>query len=241
MSAQYQGTEEFRDATFRDCDLSGVRIVSSFVDGLWIGGFDGRAGRIVVDDVDVSEYVSAELDRRCPERVQFRAAESLDDYRALWATLDELWTGTVARAGALTEQQRQERADGEWSFVETLRHMVFGIDIWVGRMLNGEKMPWHPLGLGATDISPQSAARMGLDPDAKPSFAEILGVYDGRRAKVREAFAVATDLAEPVAQPLPGAENESHTVGSCLKVVLHEHLQHRRYAERDLARISEGG
>ena len=98
-----------------------------------------------------------------------------------------------------------------------------------------------PLGLAATGNSPQSAARMGLDPDATPSFAEILKVYDGRRAMVAEAFAAATDLAEPVAEPLPGAENESHTVGGCLEVVLHEHLQHRRYAERDLARISEGG
>src|SRR3954447_12051753 len=83
-------------ATFRDCDMSGVRIVSSMVDGLVVSGFSGRAGRIVVDDVDVSAYVAAELDRRHPERVRLREARTIDDLRAVWADLESLWDDTLA-------------------------------------------------------------------------------------------------------------------------------------------------
>ena len=63
-------------ATFRDCDLRGARIVSSFVDGLVVSGFSGRSGPVVVDDVDVSDFVAAELDRRHPERVRLREARA---------------------------------------------------------------------------------------------------------------------------------------------------------------------
>jgi hypothetical protein len=236
MATEYRNTDEFRGATFRDCDMTGVRIVSSIVDDLWIAGFDGTAGRVVVDDVDVTTYVAAELDRRFPERVRLRAAESLDDFRSLWATLSDLWAGTIERAGALTEARLQQRIDGEWSFVETLRHLVFGIDTWVGRMLHGESMPWHPLGLPPTDSAGAGAAHMGLDLVAQPSFAEVAEVYATRRARVDEEFASVTDLTDVrTAAPVPGAEPESLTVGDCLTVLLHEHYAHRRFAERDLA------
>jgi hypothetical protein len=52
----YSYTDAFRGATFRDCDLRDVRMVSSFVDGLVIRGFSGQAGRVMVDDVDVSQH-----------------------------------------------------------------------------------------------------------------------------------------------------------------------------------------
>ena len=85
-------------ATFRDCDMRGVRIVSSFVDGLVVSGFSGRSGPVVVDDVDVSTYVAAELDRRHPERVGLREARSADDLRAVWSDLERRWDETLARA-----------------------------------------------------------------------------------------------------------------------------------------------
>jgi hypothetical protein len=246
MTADYESTEEFqgatfhdvslRGATFRDCDLSGVRITSSFVDDLWIRGFDGETGRIVVDDVDVTAYVAGELDRRYPERVQLRAVESIEDYRALWATLDGLWADTIARAGELPEARLHERINDEWSFVETLRHMVFGIDVWVGRVLRGEDRPWHPIGLPPTDTPAAAAARKGLDIDARPSFAEAVAVYAERRAMVSEVFASVSDLAETRTAVFgEDAEPETPTVGNCLQVILHEHCEHRRFAERDLA------
>ena len=152
MSSKYAETRAFRGANFRqadltgarfrDCDLSGVRIASSQVDDLRINGFDGRAGKVVVDDVDVTDFVNAELDRRYPERVQLRLIATADDYRAMWNLLDRLWSETIERAQQLPENVRHERVDDEWSFVETLRHLIFAIDTWVGRMILGELNPF---------------------------------------------------------------------------------------------------
>src|SRR3712207_1577875 len=100
-------------ATFRDCDMRGVRIVSSYVDGLVVAGFSGRSGPVIVDDVDVSGYVASELDRRHPERLRLREARGADDLRALWAEVEGLWDDTLDRAGALPEAVLQERAHGE--------------------------------------------------------------------------------------------------------------------------------
>jgi hypothetical protein len=35
--------------------------------------------------------------------------------------------------------------------------------------------------------------------------------------------------------PLPGYPEEPHSVGKCLRVIMREECEHRRYAERDLS------
>jgi hypothetical protein len=40
-----------------------------------------------------------------------------------------------------------ESVDGEWSFIETLRHLAFAGDAWVRRGILGDPAPWHPLDL----------------------------------------------------------------------------------------------
>ena len=62
-------------ARFRDCNLSDVIIVASYVENLRVSSLHGQGARIIVDDVDVSGYVAAELDRRFPERVALRGAQ----------------------------------------------------------------------------------------------------------------------------------------------------------------------
>jgi hypothetical protein len=225
-------------ATFRDCDLSGVRIVSSIVDGLVVDGFCGRAGRVIVDGVDVGEYVAAELDRRHPERVAVREARTADELRAAWAELERLWEGTLARAGQLPEATLQERVHGEWSFVETLRHLAFAVDTWVGGWLRGEALPFSPLGVPPTDLDREEWPAIGLDPDARPSAAEAAALFADRRARVRAALAGLTDaeLDQPrTSAPVAAWGEETHAVGECFRVVLEEHCEHRRFAERDLA------
>src|SRR4051794_1120417 len=105
MTAEYTHTDAFRGAatfrdadltgaTFRDCDLTKVRIVSSQVADLRVSGFGGSVGTVVVDDVDVTAFVAAELDRQYPERVQLRTIRTADDYRAMWNTIERLWSHT---------------------------------------------------------------------------------------------------------------------------------------------------
>ena len=248
MSNEYFQTEAFRAATFRqadltgarfrDCDLTGVRIASSQVDDFTISGFDGRAGKVVVDDVDVTAFVSSELDRRYPERVQLRSMVTADDYRAMWKLLDQLWSETIDQVRQLPENDRQQRVDDEWSFVETLRHLIFAIDTWLGRMILDEPKPFHRLGLPPTDCSAAEAADLGVDRAATPTFDEIDAEFSRRRAQVHELVAAATDdqLGQiRTAAILPAWGEESHSVAECLRVVLNEHCEHRRFAVRDLA------
>ena len=248
MSSEYAETVAFRGASFRqadltgarfrDCDLSGVRIASSQVDDLKITGFDGRAGKVVVDDVDVTDFVNGELDRRYPERVQLRLTATADDYRAMWNLLDQLWSETIGRAQQLPENLRQERVDGERYFVETLRHLIFAIDTWVGRVMLDEQNPYHRLGLPPTDFSPAQAADLGVDLAATPSFDEIVAEYSRRAARMGDVVAAVTDdelgqMRTAVLSLELGEETQS--VAECLGVVLNEHCEHRRFAVRDLA------
>lgn len=226
-------------ATFRDCDLSGVRTVASAVADLQVSRHGG-SGRVVVDGVDVTAYVADELDRRHPERVRLRAVRTADDVRAMWDTLERLWVDTLARAERLPEAARHEWVDDEWSFVETLRHLVFATDVWVSRLIRDEATPYHRLGLPPTDTSPASAAELGIDLAARPSYAEVVAVFADRRRQVREVVAAVTDaeLAEVRTAALtPAWGVESHPVGECLRVVLEEHCEHRRFAVRDLTLI----
>jgi uncharacterized protein YjbI with pentapeptide repeats len=126
--ATFQGAD-LSGATFRGCDFSHVRIVGSEITGLRVSGFVGAAGAVVVDDVDVTEFVRSELDRRYPEREQLRDARTADEFRAMWDTVERLWAETLVRAEQLPEAVRHERVDDEWSLVETLRHLTFAVDV----------------------------------------------------------------------------------------------------------------
>ena len=60
---------------------------------------------------------------------------------------EEVWATTVERARRLPEEKLHERVDGEWSFVQTLRHLVFATDSWVLRAIQGDPYPYDPLDL----------------------------------------------------------------------------------------------
>jgi uncharacterized protein YjbI with pentapeptide repeats len=122
--ASFTGTD-FTGANFRDCDLRRVKIADSWLVDVSLSGL---VGNLVVNDVDVTAFVEGELDRRHPERIQLREMRTADDYRAMWDTIERLWAETVARAQLLPEPALHQRVDDEWSFAETLRHLVMATD-----------------------------------------------------------------------------------------------------------------
>ncbi|MCH7231778.1 DinB family protein [Glycomyces sp. L485] len=91
----------------------------------------------------------------------------------------------MARAERLPEAALHERVDGEWSFVETLRHLVFAMDVWIGRMIRGEPRPFHRLGLPPEFYPADGAAEIGIDLEARPSLEEVMAVRADRMAQVR--------------------------------------------------------
>lgn len=105
------------------------------IDGLLLG--------LKVNGVDVVPLVQAELDRRHPELPQIRSDDP-DELREGWATIRRTWAQTMARADALpAEQVRVEVAD-EWSFADTLRHLIFATDAWISRPILGDPQPTGP-------------------------------------------------------------------------------------------------
>jgi hypothetical protein len=237
--ASFTGAD-FTGARFRDCDLRQVKITDSWLTDVRVSGL---VGNFIVNDVDVTAFVEAELDRRHPERVQVRELRTADDYRAMWDTIDRLWAGTVARAAELPEPAFAVRVDGEWSFIETLRHLVFATDKWAGRAILDEPMPYHPLGLPNTGYPPADAAALGLDLDARPSLAEMMEARGTRMTLVRGIVDGLTDAGLERAclrLPAPGFQGypeETLSVGRCLRVIMKEECEHRRYAVRDLAAL----
>jgi DinB superfamily len=141
----------------------------------------------------------------------------------------------VSRARTLPERVVFERVDDEWSFVETLRHLILATDCWLRRMVKGMGRPYHPWGLAGSWLA--DAASWGIDPGASPSLGQVLEVRRGRMDEVAETIAAVTpEGLERVCIPpdSPGHPTDEHTVRECLGVILNEEWEHNRYANRDL-------
>jgi hypothetical protein len=234
--ASFTGAD-FTGAKFHDCDLRQVKVTDSWLTDVRMSGL---VGRFVVNDVDVTAFVEAELDRRHPERVPLRQMRTADDYRAMWDTIERLWADTVARAERLPGPALSQRVDDEWSFLETLRHLVFATDAWAGRAILEEPKPYHRLGLPQPGWPPADLAALGIDLEARPSLAELKEVRASRMALVRGIIDGLTDdgLERACPQPpSPRHREETRSAGSCLRVIMNEECEHRRYAVRDLTAL----
>ncbi len=155
--ATFTGSDDLRGAEFVDADLRGARFVRSDLSGVVMRGvdvqgmdidapwlFDGE-GSLRVNGVDVVPLVEAELNRRFPGRSD-RRADDPDGLRAAWASLERAWAATLERVAAMPEGTVDVSVGGEWSFAQTLRHLVMATDVWLGRAILGIEQPFHPVG-----------------------------------------------------------------------------------------------
>jgi DinB superfamily/Pentapeptide repeats (8 copies) len=243
-STQFRGARfdvaDLRGARFTDCDLTGVAIRDGWLVDISISGF---VSNLSVNGVDVTDFVSAELDRRHPERVQFRGVQDADGFRAMWGTIERLWAEAANRAARLPESALAEQVDEEWSFQQTLRHLVFITDAWASRTVLDEPMPYHPLGVPQSWYPAADAAALGIDLAAKPGYAEIQAARADRMAVMRGIVASLTDLdlgRECARSPAPDYPDEDRTVADCISVVMSEEIEHFRFAVRDLAVLEAG-
>jgi len=231
---------DLRGARFTDCDLTGVTIRDGWLVNVSISGY---LSNVTVNGVDVTGFVDAELDRRHPERVQFREAKTADDVRAIWDTIERLWAQATERAGRLPAAALDQQVNQEWSFAQTLRHLVFITDAWASRTVLDEERPYHPLGLPQSWYPAADAAALGIDLTAQPGYDEILAARAGRMAVMRRIVAGLTDdgLGRLCRRsPAPGYPDEERTVIDCIAVVMDEEIEHHRFAVRDLAVLETG-
>ncbi|MEO7587752.1 MAG: DinB family protein [Arachnia sp.] len=247
MNAAYVQSDEFRGSRIhlcdlggleiRDCEVSGLKIVDCYGSDVHLGG---DFARVVVNDIDVTAYVEAELDRQHPARVLARSSTSPDDYRAAWAAIETLWETTLDRARLLPESRLHEQVNGEWSMVETQRHLLFASDAWLGNSVLEEAAPYHPLGLPAGGTPPQVAAELGLTLDLTPTLEEVMTARRTRAATMRGVVLGLTEaeLDRVCPRKPAGAHpDREYVVRRCLTVILKEEAEHHRYAVRDLATL----
>jgi len=217
-------------ADFRLMNLTGVRIRDALLVDMDISG---QIRNLRVNGVDVVPLVEGELNRRYPDRDKMTPADA-GGFREAWDILARLWQQTVARARGMAPELLHERVDGEWSFIETLRHLVFATDAWVRRAVLGDPAPWDPLDLPNDGNSEPS---IPCDREARPSLDEVLALRADRMTTVRQVLADLTDdrlagRTTPVTEPGYPAP-ESFPVRRCLQAILTEEWEHRLYAERD--------
>lgn len=140
----------------------------------------------------------------------------------------------------MDESLLHERVGDEWSFVETLRHLVFVTDSWILRVIADDATPFHPIGLPPPFFE---GFDVGLDVAADPLLAEVVAVRADREARVRGIVNALSDddlgrVCEPSTQ---GAPPGAHKLGDALRTVLNEEYWHYTYAVRDLDVLTAAG
>jgi hypothetical protein len=247
--ATFTESDDLQGAQFRQANLRGARFVETDFSGVVMRGVDVSGTDIDapwlphskflrVNGVDVIPLVEAELDRRFPGRADRRAGDP-DGLRAAWATLEDAWAGTLERATAMPSGTVDISVDGEWSFAQTLRHLVHATDMWLRRGIMELEDPFHPLGQ-VDDATKQDGMDMSIFVAVTPSYAEVLEVRAGRVAMVRDFIASVTPDELATARKNPHDPEYPETVLSCLHVILEEEWEHHRFAVRDLDAIEAG-
>ena len=245
--AAFTGSEDLQGAEFTDVNLRGARFRRADLSGVVMRAVDVRGADIDapwlsrgksflrVNGVDVIPLVEAELNLRFPGRAGRRATDP-DGLRAAWAALERAWAATLERVAAMPAGTAGISVGGEWSFAQTLRHLVMATDAWLGRAILGIEQPFHPIGQPNAEYE-TDGNDMSVFATAIPSYTDLLEVRAGRVAMVRDFLATVTsdDLAQ--ARKNPWAPEYPETVLSCLHVILNEEWEHHRYAVRDLDTI----
>lgn len=239
----FSHTRELKEAQFVDVDLRGARFIETDLSGAVmraaeVSGVEIDAPWLVhgkpllVNGVDVIPLVEAELNRRFAGRAD-RRAETPAGLRTAWAALERAWGDTIDRVAVMPADAVDVSVSGEWSFAQTLRHLVLATDLWLGQAVRELDQPFHPLGLawrGAEDTD----LDMSVFAVDAPSYADVLEARVGRVAMVREFLATVTPEELPTPRQNPWSPERPETTLSCLHVILEEEWEHLRFAVRDL-------
>jgi len=232
--------EDLTGAEFRECDLSRTRLIGVVMQDAEI---DGLVTNLVVNGVEVMPYVEAELDRRHPVRLLIRSDEPAD-LREAWRQLRDSWATAAERVRSMPAGSEHRGIDGEWSMVETLRHLVFVHDSWFRRCVLGRTEPFTALGLAPPFVPNQE--EQGLDPSARPGLNEVLGVRDRQAAEIEAWLAGVTPEQLTRTAPMPDGDGwppyaRRRRVRDCLGTVLNEEWAHHGFCVRDLDKLSGQG
>lgn len=203
VRAPYFVDTDLRGARFIRADLSGVvmravDVAGADIDAPWLS--DG-GGSLLINGVDVGAFVESELNDRFPGRSD-RRADHPASLRSAWAALERTWAATFERVAAMPGGTVDVSVAGEWSFAQTLQHLVMATDTWLGRAIGEIEQPFHPLGVPNAECT-TDGNDMSVFTTRTPTWPEVLEVRAGRGAMVRDFLATVTadELAETRKNP----------------------------------------
>ncbi|QNE21975.1 DinB family protein [Kribbella qitaiheensis] len=245
--AAFSESDDGQGAELLDVNLSGARLIRADLSGVVMRGAEvadadidapwllSGDNSLRINGVDVVPFVDAELDRRFPGRAGRRAGDP-DGLRANWAALESTWATLVDRAAAMPAGTVDVSVGGEWSFAQTLRHLVMATDTWLRRAILGIEQPFHPHGQPNVEheTDGNDMTVFAADP---PSYAEVLDARADRVAMVRDFLATVRPEELAVERKNPWAPQYPETTLSCLHTILEEEWEHLRYAVRDLNQL----
>lgn len=230
--AEIVGTD-LQDAWLREVDLRGAHIRGANLTGAEI---DGEIDGLTIHGIEVAPLVVAELDRRPPERAALHAGNA-DALRSGWASLEAMWAPTIERVAALPTGTADVSLDGEWSFAQTLRHLVFATDVWLSDAVVHREQPYHRYGEPFSGWRDKASA-VGIEAGAHLPYEEVLELRADRVGMVRDYLASVTDDQLDDGGHQPFFVSHPFTVRQCLGIIFNEEWHHHRYAVRDLDAIT---
>jgi hypothetical protein len=224
---------DFSNKKLRNVDFSNTKIVGA---NMVNASFDGEIFGLKINGIEVQPLITQELERRYPERKELFTTTP-DGMRHAYDIVFGQLDATFERARQLTESQRNERVDDEWSVVETVRHLVFAVDAWIQRALLGRDDPFDPIGLPHSEMEP--TAGVSCDPTASATFDQAVEVWRTRERIIRDVLDGLTsdeDLLQPIVTTgdgYPPAGHETQVIGP-LWTILEESWWHNRFMNRDM-------
>ena len=235
LRVRFENTDDFQGAEFVNADLTDARFQNvnltdaRFREAVLVNArFSGLIDGLVVNDVEVAPLIHAEMLRRYPERGKLLPGDA-NGVREAWKVIESLWAATKERVATLPEPLLHQRVDGEWSLLETLRHLIMVTDAWISGTVLGLTGHFSRIGVLPTFMTNPEA--LGIDPEADPPSEEVIAVREGRMAVVRD---LVVDLNDRDLQRKCGDQ----TVLTCLWTLFEEEWAHNWYANRDLETLT---
>jgi hypothetical protein len=243
----FSGSDDLEGAEFIGVDLSGARFMHSDLAGVVMRGVNVEGADIdapwlfederplTINGVDVIPLIDAELNRRYPGR-ELRNATDPEGLRSAWAALERTWAATIDRVAAMPSGTVDVSVDGEWSFAETVRHLIMATDTWLNRAIHRQEQPYHPIGIPHSSYE-RDGNDMSLFTRESPTIEQVLETRAGRMRMVRNFLSDVTVEDLTSERQSPWAPEYQETVLSCIHTILGEEWAHHRYAVRDLDTI----
>lgn len=86
----------------------------------------------------------------------------------------------------LLEGENSLQVNDEWSFAQTLRHLVMATDVWLRGAILEIEQPYHPIGQPNADYE-TDGYDLSVFSMVAPSYDDVLEVRAGRVAMVRDS------------------------------------------------------